>query len=253
MEDVRLCFVSDIHYKNYTYRLKEHALKCFLQSNLFEHGVHFYISTNRPEDFNDIIHPNVKVFNIDTLRTGHESQQYEILPDDPTGIYPARFPWNLERFIIRKAAEDGFNYIISLDADVKFKIIHKNLITDFLKVYEKNTVSTNQAVFSYKNKSPNEVFYLHDKYFKHFNFNFSEDNLDAPDGPVVSIMADPCDIINFINNWDMLTIFGYKKEFGFGYDTTVCGNWSLAIPMSNFKLKWKDYPLYPDHKYEDRP
>lgn len=252
MSDIKLCFVSDIHYKNYTNRLKQHALKCFIDSKLAEHGVHYYISSNRPEDFNDIKSSNIKIFNIDKLRENTESLVYEKLPENPAGLYPALYPWNLERFIIKKAAEDGFNYIINLDADVKFLYYHNNLYNDFLKVYEKNTVSTNQAIFSYKNRAPNEVFHLHDRYLKHFNLNFSEDNLNSLDGPVVSIMGDCSDILTFIKNWDMLTIFGYKKEFGFGYDTTVCGNWSLAIPMSNFKLKWKEYPLYPDHKYEDR-
>jgi hypothetical protein len=60
------------------------------------------------------------------------------------------------------------------------------------------------------------------------------------------------DIIRYSNTWNMLTNFGYKKEFGFGYEGIVCGNWSFSIPMSGFELKWKSLPLTPHHNYGDR-
>jgi hypothetical protein len=60
------------------------------------------------------------------------------------------------------------------------------------------------------------------------------------------------DILRYANIWDSLTSFGYNREFGFGYENIVCGNWSLCIPMSNFKLKWKEFPFIPHHKYDDR-
>jgi hypothetical protein len=60
------------------------------------------------------------------------------------------------------------------------------------------------------------------------------------------------DIIRFANKWDEFVDFGYKKEYGFGYENIVCGNWSLVIPQVDFKLKWMDLPFVPHHKYEDR-
>ena len=60
------------------------------------------------------------------------------------------------------------------------------------------------------------------------------------------------DILRYYEIWDMLSDFGYKKEFNFGYEGIVCGNWSLSIPMSGFKLKWIGVPFTPHHNYDDR-
>ena len=77
--------------------------------------------------------------------------------------------------------------------------------------------------------------------------------MDSLDGPVIIYMGESSDdIIRYSNTWNMLTNFGYKKEFGFGYEGIVCGNWSFCIPMSGFKLKWKSLPLTPHHNYGDR-
>lgn len=253
---MKICFVSDTHYPKYVSRLKKHALNSYFKSGLDKLGVNYYISTNCVNDLNDINNANVKVFDIDILRANHESLNLEILPEDPTGIYPRWFPWNLERFIYKKAIEDGFDYIINLDADVLFKEVFdspESMLSYLESLYELNVIATNQAIFSYKNRSPSEVFHLHEKYFSQFNITPDEDKLNSLDGPVVALMGNQENLNKFVDNWDELTVFGYKKEYGYGYDTNVCGNWSLAIAMSDFTLKWKDFPFYPDHKVEDRP
>ena len=112
---------------------------------------------------------------------------------------------------------------------------------------------TNQAIFSYEKNSLNEIFSYHNKYIEHFNLEFETQEYDSLDGPVVVYMGKTSDdILRYSKNWDMLTTFGYTKPLGVGYENIVCGNWSLCIPMSDFKLKWNDFPFTPHHKYEDR-
>lgn len=244
----------DTHYPNYTERLKTTSLKDYLESDLNNSEVGFIITTNRPEDFSEYKKIGVLVYDINEVRS-ENSKKYEILPEDPTGIYPTRFPWNLERFGLKIAAELGFNIVVNLDSDVVFntKYDANNFINFINQIYEKNTVVTNQAIFRYEKNSTNEIFYLHDKYLSHFDLKCEDYQLDSLDGPVIIYMGETSnDILRYFNNWDMLTDFGYKKDFGYGYGGIVCGNWSICIPMSNFKLKWVALPFTPMHVYSNR-
>ena len=117
----------------------------------------------------------------------------------------------------------------------------------------KEDLSTNQAIFTYEKNSQSEVFHLHNKYIEHFDLNFEDNQYNSLDGPVVIYMGKTPDyILRYYEIWNMLSDFGYKKEFNFGYEGIVCGNWSLAIPMSEFKLKWIGVPFTPHHNYDDR-
>ena len=250
----KICFVLDTHYPNYTKRLKTTILKDYIDYDLKSLGVGFIITTNRPFDFDEYKDKGILIYDINSIRD-ESSLMYEILPEDPTGIYPSKFPWNIERFGLKIAGELGYNVVINLDSDVAFN--NKNYILDFINqidsIYEENTVVTNQAIFKYEKGSLNEIFYLHDKYKNHFNLDLNDEEFDSLDGPVIVYMGKTNDdIVRYAITWNSLTEFGYKKEFGFGYENIVCGNWSLCIPMSGFKLKWKSLPLTPFHKYEDR-
>lgn len=246
----------DTHYPNYTKRLKETSLKNFLDLRLFEHDIHFFISTNRPQDFIDYQSEFVHIYDINELRKDYPvSIQNEILPIDPKGIYPSKFPWNIERFILKKVSDLGFNYVINLDSDVVMdtRLSGEEIRRQLDSNFEENVISTNQAIFQYEENSTNEIFHLHNLYKKHFNLNYPTSEYNSLDGPVVVYMGKSSEEIgNFFNVWNELTEFGYNKPTGFGYENIVCGNWSLTIPQINFKLKWKSFPFTPHHKFEDR-
>jgi len=254
---MKICFVSDVHYPNYTKRVQESSLKSFLDYELFNHDIHYYISTNRPKD---LMHldgiNNVRIFDIDELRkTNKKSIEYEILRKNPVGTYPSIFPYNLRRFIIEKAALDGFDYIIFLDADVVFR---QNIpINDFIyhlkSKYEPNKVKTNVHIFRYSPHSDSEVFSQHNKYLENLFIDFSNKSLDTLDGPVMIFMGKTSeDIIRLTNNWHYITHFGYEKPYGFGYENFFIANLSFVIPMSDFELISDDFPFYPNHIFEDR-
>ncbi len=254
---MKICFATEVTYPNYVNRIKLSSLKDFLEKKLNEFGISYYISTNLPNEFSEYDdNEYVKVFDVEDLRKDHiKSQEYELLPEDPTGLYPSRYPWNLRRFIIEQAAKDGFNYIIYIDADTQFQPQLSGVeIVDMLKVrYEPNTVKTNSTIFRFSNKTPDDVFNYHENYIKHFNLNFDVDDYDTLDGPCqVFIGKDNTDILKLTENWCHYTNFGYEKEYGFGYGNNKHGNLSFVIPLSGFKLKWESFPFYPNHKYEDR-
>lgn len=254
---MKICFATEVTYPNYVNRIKKSSLNCFIEKKLHELGVYYYISTNLPDDFveykdNDYI----KVFSIDELRINNvESQEYELFPEDPTGLYPSRYPWNSRRFVIEQAAKDGFNYVIYIDADTVFRndLSQIDFYNQIVSSYEPNTVKTNSTIFKYKNRTPEDVFNFHDLYINHFNLNFKEDDYDTIDGPCQVFIGDTNeDILRLTSNWNKFTIFGYKKEFGYGYGNNKHGNLSFVIPLSNFKLKWQGYPFYPNHIATDR-
>jgi hypothetical protein len=254
---MKICFATEVTYPNYVNRIKKSSLHSYLEKKLDELGIYYYISTNLPNNFSEYSeNEKIKVFDIESLRETHiESKQYELLPDDPTGLYPSRYPWNMRRFIIERAAFDGFDYIIYIDADNMFRehMSGEDILNSIENNYEPNTVKTNSAIFKYINKTPDDVFNYHEKYIKHFNLSFETDEYDTIDGPCqVFIGKTNLDIIRLCQYWHQFSVFGYKKEFGYGYGNNKHGNLSFVIPLSNFKLKWEDYPCYPNHVIEDR-
>jgi hypothetical protein len=64
----KICFVLDTHYPNYTKRLKTTSLKNYIDLNLQEFGIHFLISTNRPQDFEEYKSEYIHIFDINELR-----------------------------------------------------------------------------------------------------------------------------------------------------------------------------------------
>ncbi len=191
---MKICFATDVNYPNYTKRIQRNTLKDFLDRKLYEYDVSYYISTNRPKDLEKYDNiKNVRIFDINELRSSHDySLQYELLPEDPTGIYPARYPWNLRRFVIEQAAKDGFDYIIYVDGDTVF---HKHVNTEeivntIIRNHEPNTVKTNAAVFYYSKESTSEVFHLHPKYFEVLNREFKDEELHTMDGPCMIFIGE---------------------------------------------------------------
>jgi hypothetical protein len=254
---MKICFATEVTYPNYVNRIKISSLKDFLNKKLHNFEISYYISTNIPNEFSEYSSNNfIKVFDVEDLRKNNiESKELELLPEDPKGLYPSRYPWNLRRLIIEQAALDGFDYIIYVDADNQFHshLTGEDIVNELKHKYEPNTIKTNSAIFKYSNKTPNDVFNYHDDYIKHFDLNFNVDDYNTLDGPCqVFIGRNNQDIIRFIKNWHKFTTFGYKKEFGFGYGNNKHGNLSFVIPISGFKLKWESFPFYPNHKVEDR-
>ena len=260
---MKICFASDVHYPNYTKRIQESSLKGFLEYKLYEYDIHYYISTNRPDDLLHLNNENnIKIFDINELRKNDEnSLKYEVLPENPIGTYPSKFPYNLRRFIIRQAAIDGFDYVIFLDCDVVFNLrpnltelnfTSDDIVKTIQSEFEPGFVKTNVSIFEYREDSTSEVFGFHKNYLEHFQISDENFDFDSLDGPCMSFIGTPKDIINLTKIWDEFTNFGYKKEFGFGYQNGFISNLSFVIPLSNFKLKQCFYPFYPKHIIEDR-
>jgi hypothetical protein len=247
------CFLSEANYPNYVNRFKEFNLKKYLELNL---EIPYYISTNLPELFEEYKnHQYIKVFNINDLRRGNtKSLINELLPDNPTGIYPARYPWNLRRFILRKAAEDGFNGLFFLECDTRIRghLNGEDIKNILPKIYEPNTVKTSSARFIYKNRHPGqELFYYHKNYIEDLKFNFDETEYDTLDGTNQLFFGETTEsLIKFFDNWDFICDYGYEKPYG--YKTGYLSNLSFVIPMSNFKLIHVDTPFETHHVYEDR-
>lgn len=252
---MKVCFATEVTYDNYVNRIKQSSLKDYLNSGLSAHDVHYYISTNRINCFKEYIdHSHIHVFDIEKLRASRpKSQALEIFPENPKGLYPSKYPWNCRRFIIERAAEEGFDYIVYLDADSKFQLnITSQQIFDNLKAnFVPNTVQTNSAIFKYVNKTPDDVFNKHPQHIAHFGFNFSDEQYDSLDGPCqVFIGNTNKDVLRLVSNWHTLAEFGYESDFG--YRNNKHGNLSFVIPMSDFQLKWNGFPFHPHHTPEDR-
>ena len=253
MTDIKIAFASQAVYPNYCNRIKEHILKSYFENNLQDHNIPYYITTNYTnlleEYSNDKL---IKVFDIDKIRAKDPfSIINEELPENPIGLYPGKYPWNLHRDSIEQAALDGYNYIIYLDVDNKINQLNNSVYDQMIDLFEPNTVGTNMSIYYFKNRSPQETFQYHDKYISHFNFDFDIESIASPDGPVQAFMGQSSeDVVRLINKWHTLTEYGYSISEG--YRNSYLSNLSFSIPWAGFRVKHKNLPFTPHHVAEDR-
>lgn len=249
----KFCLLSEANYPNYAKRIQEYSIPKFLNLNL---NIPFYISTNCLNLFDKYIdHPWIRVFDIEQLRsTNLNSQRYELLPEDPSGLYPARYPWNLRRFILEKAINDGYLGLIFIECDTKIhpSINNPDQFFDAMnRLYEPNTVKTSSARFVYANRSPACVFDYHREYIQDLNFHFSDDQYDSLDGTNQLFFGENKEtLLTFIKNWHFICDYGYEKPWG--YKSGYLSNLSFVIPMSNFRLIHTETPFITEHAFEDR-
>lgn len=249
----KYCLLNEAHYPNYANRVKKYSIPRFLELNI---NIPFYISTNCIDLFKEYEnHPLIRVYDIEELRKNNQkSRLYEELPLDPTGLYPARYPWNLRRFILEQAINDGYIGLFFIECDTK---IHPNiqnaetLLGYMDKLYEPNTVKTSSARFSYANRSPSCVFDSHAQYISDLNLNFPDSEYDSLDGTnQIFFGEDTESLLGFIHNWHMICDYGYEKPWG--YRSGYLSNLSFIIPMSGFKLIHTETPFITEHAFEDR-
>lgn len=247
------CFLTEANYPNYVKRFKDFNLKRYLELDL---NIPFYISTNMIGEFSEFEnHPLIKVFDINELRKDCvKSYEYEPLPDNPKGIYPAKYPWNLRRFILRKAFQDGFLGLFFLECDtrIKFNLGKEKVLEELNRLYSPKTVKTSSSRFIYKNRHPNqELFFNHNKYIEDLKLNFEEEQYDTLDGTNQIFFSETYnDFEIFFDNWNKITEYGYEKPYG--YKTGYLSNLSFIIPMSGFRLIHEDTPFETHHVFEDR-
>lgn len=249
----KFCFLSEANYPNYVKRLKNYNLKRYLELNL---NIPFYISTNMPSEFheykdNDLI----RVFDINTLREKNKhSLANETLPTNPTGLYPSKYPWNLRRFILRRAAEDGYNGLFFLECDTKIsENIGKDSLIEYMNnVFEEQTVKTSASRFVYSDRyDGQELFGYHDAYIDELNLDFNDEQYDTLDGTNQMFFGkNPNSIIKFVDVWDDITKYGYDCEHG--YKNGYLSNLSIVMPISGYTLKNEESPFITEHHFEDR-
>jgi len=217
------CFLSEANYPNYVNRIQQYSIPRYLELNI---NIPFYISTNYKNLFKEeyLNHEYIKIYDIEELRKNNiKSQNYELLPSDPTGIYPARYPWNLRRFILEKAIDDGYLGLFFIECDTK---IHPGI-------------------------NKNRLIELINEYIKDLKLNFNDEDYDSLDGTNQLFFGkDTESLKQFINNWHLISDYGYEKPWG--YKSGYLSNLSFIIPMSNFSLIHTTTPFITEHEFEDR-
>jgi len=221
------CFLSEANYPNYVNRIQQYSIPRYLELNI---NIPFYISTNYKNLFKEeyLNHEYIKIYDIEELRKNNiKSQNYELLPSDPTGIYPARYPWNLRRFILEKAIDDGYLGLFFIECDTK---IHPG-------------INKNRLIELMNN--------LYNEYIKDLKLNFNDEDYDSLDGTNQLFFGkDTESLKQFINNWHLISDYGYEKPWG--YKSGYLSNLSFIIPMSNFSLIHTTTPFITEHEFEDR-
>lgn len=249
----KYCFLTEANYPNYVKRLKDFNLKKYLELNL---DIPFYISTNLPDEFKEYEnHPYIKVFDIEELRRNNDKSIInEPLPENPKGLYPAKYPWNTRRFILERACLDGYLGLFFIECDTRIKdgLNKESLLNEMENIYEPNTVKTSAAIFDYENRHPsNQLFSSHKNYINDLSLNFKDSEYNSLDGTNQLFFAENTEKFKeFFEKWHFITDYGYEKPYG--YKTGYLSNLSFVIPMSGFKLKRAGNLFLTDHKFEDR-
>lgn len=244
------CLVSEANYLNYVKRIKQYSLQRYLELDL---NIPFYISTNLPSEFREFDnHPFVRVFDINHLRRHNiKSINNEILPTEPKDLYPNKYPWNLRRFILRKAAEDGYLGLIFTECDTKISdfIDKKTILDEFIFLYEENTVKTSTKIFDYDSMETDDMFVNHKNYINELNLKF-EKYITLDGGNQLFFGKNKESLLKFFDCWDYICDYGYEKIHG--YKNNYLSNLSFILPMTNFSLKFEKNSFITQHVYSDR-
>jgi hypothetical protein len=253
----KYCIAVEATYPNYIKRSKTNVISSYLNLELDKQDISLYILTNDVNEYKEYSNNSkIKLFDVNEIRKDvPESLQYELYPEDPIGIYPRLYPFNVRRFLVRQAGLDGYCGCYCVDADVvAHPSISKEMVINHMNnLYEPKVLGTNAAVFRYEPGSRAEVFQFHDKYIKHFNFNFTDRQYDIPDGPSMFFMGEkPQDLLDVFEKWNYFAILGYRKDLGEGPESLIYANLSFSLPQLGFTTKEKPLIFYPDHHYEDR-
>jgi hypothetical protein len=204
MIENKICFVSDANQENYVKQFNDK-----IESLPKDFDFTYYVCTNLP-DMVTKKYPKLKVFDLNELQNRtKETLEYEKLKDD---VKLAHYPANIRRHIINKAFEDGFDYVVWNDCDVKFSNTVDAFIQE-LKNFKINTIYTQNVIYRYGNRGNQGPFTGCDQVLEYFNHKDKKEKLKIHDGPTAIYFFDEDTKKKYIKVWDDITLYGYEKPY----------------------------------------
>ena len=203
---MKICFVSDANQENYIKQFNDK-----IESLPEDFDFHYYVSTNIP-DMVTKKYPKLKVFDLSELQNRTKNTLvYEELKNKSNLFH---YPANIRRHIINKAFEDGFDYVVWNDCDVKFNTTVELFIEE-IKKYNINTIYTQSSIYRYGNHGNQAPFGGCDQVLEDFNQKDKKEKLKIHDGPTAIYFLDENTKKNYIKVWDEITLYGYEKPYSY--------------------------------------
>lgn len=233
---MKVCLATCVHYEKYLNQFKIKLLRSYLESNI---PFPLYVDTNMSHAVGK--HPNVHVFDTSSLQDP-QSRILEELPLSPP--YYNHYKWNLRRFIIKRAAQDGYNIILYSDVDAI--LLSDNLEERVMAEYKENCFKSASYIWEYQQVPENSVFRHFWQYQADFpHWGLTTHNLKAIDGPTNYYFGkSTSDIIQLINRWSEIVYATYNLNYG--DRNFFIENQSMALNS----LRWSIEPSDHFHRIE---
>lgn len=200
----KICFVSDANQENYIRQFNKK-----IESLPDDFDFDYYVSTTNSDMITNK-YDKLKVFDSnEMMKRDHRMEKYEFLTKNMKLYF---YPSNIRRHIINKAFEDGYDYVVWNDCDVKFNTTKENFINE-LKKYEINKIYTQCSIYRYGNNGNQSPFDNCDRVIEDFNNKKSKNDLKVHDGPVAVYYLDKQKQKDYIKTWDDVTFYGYEKPY----------------------------------------
>lgn len=167
-----------------------------------------YLITNNVEEFEDIKSENLNVIDIKDICDKEESvNKYEKVLYENKSIPYKNFTWNIIRYGIRKAFNDGYKEIIYFENDSLILMDKKNLI----KLVDK--IPINHVGYTHQVFSNSHFEHAYNCYNKNSDYNVYYKKTIKPcswEGPVFVLKFDDILYNKFLDAFDKLTPHMYS-------------------------------------------
>jgi len=199
-----ICIVMNANFDNYVNQFKE-----WFEWYKDKYSFKVYLATNRVSLFDGFVDEKLHIFDTeDLLKNCPETYEYEKIVCEKVVPY-SRYPWNIHRHIKKRAFDDGFKCIISIESDTKF-VISEELILKYFNNFDSNKIYTTAGIFC-KNTVQWDTWYKCTKQLnKYLNLNIKIDKYCSVDGTDIVFNFDKNTYKLFFNDWDKFSLHKYS-------------------------------------------
>ena len=216
-----------------------------------------YVITNNVKEFKNINSDNLNVIDIKDVCDKKESiNKFEKLLYENESLPYENFTWNIIRYVIRSAFNDGYKKIIFFENDSVF-LMDKTTLIEYVNKIPINHIGCTHQLFS-----NNHFAHCYDFYNKNSEYNvpYKKNNkLCSWEGPVFVLKFDDILYNKFLDAFDKLTPYTYllsnqvSKDSGLQVIPHPQNLFCYLFELFDLKLfKWSKI-VYPRHIYKGKP
>jgi len=205
-----VCIVMNANFDNYVNQFKE-----WFEWYKDKYKFKVYLATNRVSLFDGFVDEKLHIFDTeDLLKKCPETYKYEKIVCEKIISYN-KYPWSIHRHIKKRAFDEGYKCIISIESDTKF-LVSEESILKYLNNFDSNKIYTSASIYC-KSNVKDTRWGLWNRYTTNLNkdlkLNININDYCVPDGTNIIYYFDESTYKSFFNDWDKFEEYRYLQSY----------------------------------------